>query len=188
MDDQQIIALFFARNESAIDQTLKKYGSYCDAIARSILPTSEDAEECINDAMLRLWNAIPPEHPQSLKAYLARVLRNLSLNRLKKLSAAGRGGGQVSLLLSELSECLPSPERVENEVDGRLLTALINDFLAAQPKEKRIVFVKRYFYAASIETIAQECGMSISKVKSILHRMRIALKKSLESEGVYHDR
>lgn len=182
MDDQAIIELFFARDEDAIDQTMQKYRRYCTAVADAILPTREDAEECINDAMLRLWNAIPPERPQSLKAYLGKTVRNLSLNRLSKINSQKRGNGQVDLLLSELSECLPSPERVEDRTDGHRLSALLNDFLAAQPKERRIVFVKRYFYAAELEKIAADCGMSLSKVKSMLHRMRGQLKKLLESE------
>lgn len=187
MDDQAIIELFFARNESAIRETMQKYGSYCSAITSAILPTREDGEECINDAMLRLWNAIPPERPFCFKAYLGKIVRNLSLNRLSKLNSPKRGGDQVNLLLSELSECLPSAERVEKAADGRQLTALLNDYLSKQPKERRIVFVKRYFYASSLDQIAAECGMSLSKVKSMLHRMRGELKKTLESEGFFYD-
>lgn len=187
MEDQAIIELFFARNETAIDETIQKYGAYCQTIAGAILPAREDSEECINDAMLRLWNAIPPERPQSLKAYLGKIVRNLSLNRRGLLTSAKRGGGQVNLLLSELSECLPATDRVESALDGRRLTELLNTFLAAQPKEKRIVFVKRYFYASPLDLIAAECGMSLSKVKSMLHRMRGELKKLLEREGFLYD-
>ncbi len=187
MEDEQIIALYLARSENAIAETQKKYGGYCKWIAETILPIHEDAEECVSDALLRTWEAIPPHHPENLKGFLGKIVRNLALNRLKKIQTAKRGGGQLDLILSELEQCIPAPDNVETETDERLLTALLNRFLSEQPSQKRIIFVRRYFYASSLNAIAADLGMSLSKVKSILFRMRNDLKNRLKREGIWNE-
>ncbi len=183
MDDSKIIALYVARAEEAVEQTKARYGSYCRQIALSILNSPEDAEECCNDVLLQAWDSIPPAKPESLKAYLGRITRNLAIHRYEKEHAQKRGGGQIPLILSELEECLPAGDSAEDSLLQSRLTELLNRFLESQSKEKRIVFLRRYWYGASIEEIANSCGLTQSKVKSMLHRMRRRLADLLTKEG-----
>lgn len=182
MQDAQIIELYFARNEEAIAATSAKYNSYCMQIAMNILHSREDSEECVNDTYLAAWNSIPPQRPERLSAYLARLARNLSLNRYKSNHAERRGGGELAISLSELDECI-ADTAVEDE-SAEAAGRRISDFLYTLNKETRQVFVRRYFYNDSISDIAHRFGMSDSKVKSMLHRTRIGLKAYLEENGV----
>ena len=182
MQDAQIIELYFARNEEAIAATSAKYNSYCMQIAMNILHSREDSEECVNDTYLAAWNSIPPQRPERLSAYLARLARNLSLNRYKSNHAERRGGGELAISLSELDECI-ADTAVEDE-SAEAAGRRISDFLYTLNKETRQVFVRRYFYNDSISDIAHRFGMSDSKVKSMLHRTRIGLKAYLEGNGV----
>jgi RNA polymerase sigma-70 factor (ECF subfamily) len=176
MQDGQIVELYFARKEEAIAATSAKYNSYCMQIAMNILHNREDSEECVNDTYLAAWNSIPPQRPEKLAAYLGRLTRNLSLNRYKSMNAARRGGGELALSLNELDECIADNSAEQNAEDtGRL----ISEFLYTQHKETRQVFVRRYFYNDSLADIADRFGMSDSKVKSMLHRTRLALKAYL---------
>lgn len=185
MNDQEIIALFWSRKESAIFATAEKYGKYCHTIAYNILYDHFDAEECVNDTYLGAWNSIPPKKPDKLTAFLGKITRNIALNRYKRNSAAKRGGGQVEIALSELENCIPDIKRVEQITEEKLLVSVINRFLRAQSKLKRNVFVLRYWYFYPICDIADMCGMSESKIKSLLFRMRNELKKNLEKEEIY---
>ncbi len=185
MKDSEIINLYWERKESAITKTSEKYGSYCKTIAMNILNMAEDAEECVNDTWLSAWKSIPPHRPQCFSAYLGKITRNLSLNRLKQYSAQKRGLGQTELVLSELEDCVPSSTNVEDSVDEQVLVEAINSFLYAQPAEKRNIFIRRYWYLFSVKDIALAYSISESKVKSLLLRMRNDLKKYLESEGIY---
>ena len=181
MQDGQIVELYFARNEEAIAATSAKYNSYCMQIAMNILHNREDSEECVNDTYLAAWNSIPPQRPEKLAAYLGRLTRNLSLNRYKSMNAARRGGGELALSLNELDECIADNSADQNAEDmGRL----ISEFLYTQHKETRQVFVRRYFYNDSLADIADRFGMSDSKVKSMLHRTRLALKAYLEEHDI----
>ena len=182
MQDAQIIELYFARNEEAIAATSAKYNSYCMQIAMNILHSREDSEECVNDTYLAAWNSIPPQRPERLSAYLARLARNLSLNRYKSNHAERRGGGELAISLSELDECI-ADTAVEDE-NAEAAGRRISDFLYTLNKETRQVFVRRYFYNDSISDIVHRFGMSDSKVKSMLHRTRIGLKAYLEENGV----
>jgi RNA polymerase sigma-70 factor (ECF subfamily) len=181
MQDGQIVELYFARKEEAIAATSAKYNSYCMQIAMNILHNREDSEECVNDTYLAAWNSIPPQRPEKLAAYLGRLTRNLSLNRYKSMNAARRGGGELALSLNELDECIADSSADQNAEDtGRL----ISEFLYTQHKETRQVFVRRYFYNDSLADIADRFGMSDSKVKSMLHRTRLALKAYLEEHDI----
>lgn len=184
MDDEKIIALYFARNEDALRETAARYSGYCNTIARSILDSSEDVEECVSDTWLKAWKSIPPNRPNSLKAYLGKITRNLAIHRYQKAYAEKRGGGQIPLVLAELAECLPDGGSIEDELDRRALTDALNRFLGSLTCEKRIVFLRRYWYGASIREIAGDFSMSESKVKSMLHRLRGELKRLLEKEGI----
>lgn len=183
MEDQQILDLYWARSEDAIAETEQKYASYCYRVSYNILRSDRDADECVNDTWLRAWNAIPPQRPGKLQAYLARLTRNLSLDRLDQRQAEKRGG-PAGMLLSELSECVPSPDTVERTLDDQEISAAISAWLRKQPDRSRVAFVRRYFYADSIGQVARRVGLSEGGVKSLLHRQRVSLRRYLEQEGI----
>lgn len=185
MNDQDIIALYWQREEQAIRATGEKYGAYCHRISYNILCSHPDAEECVNDTWMKAWNTMPPQRPDRLAAFLGRIVRNLSLNRYKQNHAQKRGGGQMELALSELEECIPDAMGIEQILEGRLLNRLLDQFLASQPEQKRNIFIRRYWYLSSIREIAGNYGISQSKVTSMLHRMRLELKGILEKEGIW---
>jgi RNA polymerase sigma-70 factor (ECF subfamily) len=181
MEDDRIIELFFSRDENALLQASAKYGAYCSSIALNVLGNSEDAGECMNDTLLRAWNSIPPQRPVSLKAYLGKIARNLALDRYDRLTAEKRGGGQYVLALDELAECVADTDRFAEKTE---ISGIINAFLEKQEKEKRIIFVKRYFYMDPVKKIAKDMGMSESNVKTTLFRLRNGLKEELQKEGI----
>jgi len=185
MEDCQIVALFHRRSETAIAAAAEKYGAYCHSIAFRILQNDHDADECVNDAYLSAWNAIPPHNPERLSTFLGKLTRNHALNRYKFLHAAKRGGGQVEVVLSELEDCLPVESDAEQALEDELIVKALNEFLHSQPAEKRNIFLRRYWKLESIQEIALSCGMSESKVTSLLLRMRRELKKHLEQEDIY---
>lgn len=184
MDDKEIIELFWRRDQGAVAEASSKYGGYCRAIAGHILPSPEDAEECVNDALYRAWESIPPQRPASLGAFLGRLTRNLSLDRWRQDTARKRGGGQVALALSELEECVPAPTGVEDALDARLLADCVERFVRSLPDTQRRVFLRRYWYLCPVKEVAAQSGMSVSKAASMLHRLRKSLKKFLEEEGI----
>ncbi len=184
MDDQQILALYWQRDDAAIAATANSYGSYCYSIAWHILDNEQDAQECLNDTWLSAWNSIPPQRPQQLSTYLGKITRNLAINRFRQRHAQKRGLGQTALALSELSDCIADPVSLEQRVEEKQLTAVINRFLLAQPEQKRHIFIRRYWYLQPIREIAEAYGISESKVASLLLRMRKRLKVYLEKEGI----
>ncbi len=183
MDDTAIIQLYFARKEEAISQTDKAYGPYCRSIAGNILRNREDVREVLNDTWLAAWNAIPPQIPRSLAAFLGKITRRLAITRLEARLAAKRGGGEAVLALEELSECIPSPVTPQQQLEGQALAQLLNDFVRSLPPDQRRVFLLRYWYLEPIAAIGRRTGFSQSKVKSMLHRTRNVLKIRLEQEG-----
>ena len=184
MDDAAIIELYWMRSESAISETAKKYGAYCRKIALNILGNPEDSEECVNDAYLKTWDAIPPQRPVVFPSFLGRITRNISLNRYKARKTVKRGGGEVGLLLSELEECIPSAGDVESEYEAGRIAAAIDDFLYSAGRDNRLVFVRRYWFADSISAISERYGLSESNVKTMLFRTRGKLREHLEKEGI----
>lgn len=182
MEDQGIIALFFARSERAIEETDKKYGGYCYSIAYNILSNREDSEESVNDTYLAAWNTIPPRNPNFFNAFLAKITRYISIDRWRKNSTKRRGGGQIILALEELGECIAGGN-VETGFARAELTKVINEFLSSLSESERNVFLCRYWYMDSIQTISQISGFSQSKVTSMLHRTRGKLRKVLREEG-----
>lgn len=184
MDDKRIIELYNERSESAISETAEKYGKYCYTIAYHILYDNEDSEECVNDTYLRAWDAIPPQCPNKLSAFLGKITRNLALNKYKYYVREKRGKGQTTLVLDELQECVPATNNTEQAVEEMLLVEVINRFLYDLPKEKRTMFLRRYWYLSSIQEIAEDFGFSESKVKMTLLRIRNKLKQVLEKESV----
>ncbi|MCL2604072.1 MAG: sigma-70 family RNA polymerase sigma factor [Defluviitaleaceae bacterium] len=185
MEDEKILDLYFARDESAIQLTAQKYGAYCRAIAIGILRNREDSMECVNDTYLRAWEAIPPKRPTVFRVYLGKITRNLSLDKHRWLNAAKRGGDTVTALYGELNECLPGTNTVEAESEAGHITQTIDTSLRRMSQEMRLVFMRRYWHADSIEAIAGRYHMTEGKVKSMLFRARKKLKGDLEGEGVY---
>lgn len=182
MKDNEIIGLYWERNEAAITASADKYGDYCHSISYNILHNNEDAEECVNDTWLGAWKSMPPQRPERLSTYLGKITRNLSINRFKKYTAEKRGLGQTVLVLSELEDCIQDQANVEQMIDEQILVKAINDFLYAQPEQKRNIFIRRYWHLFSIKDIAVAYGMSESKVASLLFRMRNDLKTYLSDE------
>jgi len=174
--------MFFKRQESAIEETKIKYGARLFKTSKNILRNSEDAEECVSDALLKAWEAIPPSRPAMLGAFLAKIVRNLSINKWKASCAAKRGGGETNLLLSELSECIGAG--AEEAYEAALVTGAINSFLGKIDKTARVAFVLRYFYGESILAISERFQMGENKIKSVLFRTRKKLRAHLENEGV----
>lgn len=185
MDDNRIIDLYFDRNQLALGATQDKYGSYCMKICMNILEDTPDSEEVVNDTYMQVWNSIPPQKPQSLMAYIAKIARNLALNKLKARNAQKRGGGESLLSYDELDLCTPSDVSIESESDIKALSGHISSFLYTQKEDARNVFVRRYFYCDSVDDICERFSFSQSKVKSILMRTRVKLRDYLLSEG-YH--
>lgn len=184
MDDSKIIELYWDRSEQAISETSKKYGRYCHHIAYSILRKDEDSEECVNDTYLRAWDSIPPQRPNKLQTFLGKITRNLSLNKREKMSAEKRGAGQTSFILDELSECIPDEEDTVRTVENMFIRDVLDRFLDELPTETRKIFVRRYFYMSPVKEIANEYGLSESKVTVTLFRTRKKLKTALEKESI----
>lgn len=182
MEDKAIVDLYFLRSESAIEETQKKYGRYCHAIAYNILSCEEDAKECVSDAYVDAWNSIPPQKPENLSTYLGKLTRNASLNRLRDAKAKKRGENAVPLSLDELSECIPCEGG--DIVDNMSLRNAVNTFLRLLPKETRIIFMQRYWYFRPVKEIAREAGITSAGVSMTLSRTRKKLKEYLEKEGI----
>ena len=183
MDDQGIIELYWARDEQAIGETEKKYGSYCRSIAQNILRNRSDTEECINDTWLQTWNSLPPQRPKILPVYLGTITRNLSLNRCRNAAAQKRGPGKLVLAYEELEETIPDGSTVEQQVAARELGWAIDRFLRTLPQKDCCMFLRRYWYMDTTRQIAQRYRMTEGGVKVSLHRTRKKLKHYLEQEG-----
>ena len=182
MEDKLIVDLYWARNEDAITQTSVKYGNMMHATSKAIVGSNEDAEECVNDAYLAAWNSMPENRPAYLGGYMARIIRNISLNRYDKNHAAKRYGVQV--VFEELEGCLADATTLEEQYEQGCLREVLNEFLAGLDKEKRVIFLRRYFYTDSIAEIAQRMQISEGKVKTILFRLRGQLAAVLKEAGI----
>lgn len=185
MEDRQIVALYWAREEKAIEETAKKYGHYCHSIAYRILGDPQDADECVNDTYQGAWNSIPPHKPEVLSTYLGKLTRRISLKVWRSRDTQKRGGGEAALSLEELGECIPDGRAIDASLNARELVDTINAFLMEQPVQERRVFVRRYFHAMSIGQISKQFRFSKSKVESMLHRTRKRLRERLEKEGYF---
>lgn len=181
MEDYKILDLYFDRQESAIEETDKKYGKYCYSISYNILESHEDAGETVNDTYLKVWNTVPPSRPDPLKPYVGMVSRQLSLNRWEKRGALKRGG-ETAVALDELSECVGGGEDIGESV---ALSDTVNRFLKGLSRDTRRVFVRRYFYVSSIKEIAKDYNMKESAVSMTLLRTREKLRAFLEKEGFF---
>lgn len=183
MEDEAIVSLYWERSEQAITETESKYGRFCYSIAYHLLHNAEDATESVNDTYLEAWNSMPPHRPNSLAAFLGRITRRLSVDRWRSTNAKKRGGGEYPLILDELSECIPSKDSVEQQVELKELAETVNRFLNGLTEEKQKVFLRRYWFGNSMEELANEFGFSVGKVKSMLFHTRESLRAHLKKEG-----
>lgn len=183
MNDEAIIQLYFAREQSAIDASEKAYGGLCRSIAHRILCDGRDVEECISDLWLRVWNAIPPTRPNSLRAYLARVVRNLALDRAEYNSAARRKSAAEESF-EELAPCLCGDESTQRKLEEEELRVFLRDFLLAQPQKARVLFVRRYWYGESIRELASAFGSREETIRTSLFRTRTKLRAAMQKEGI----
>lgn len=183
MDDNKIVELYWERREEAISETSLKYGRLCTHIAKNILSSYEDSEECVNDTYFAVWNAIPNERPNIFSAFVSRITRNLALKKYEYISAAKRNPTAVTSL-EELEDCVSGTDSVESEIEKKHIESTIDTFLWQQGDEKRMIFIRRYWYFDSIDDICKSTGFTQSKVKSMLYEMRQKLRKKLESEGI----
>ncbi len=176
MDDGKILALLFARDEQALSFIAAKYGGLCSSIIANILKDKRDVEECISNVYIKLWQSIPPAEPKNLKAYIAKTARNEALMRLR---SAKNKLETEALPFEELEAVLP---HIETEAETGELRDAIERFLKEQPYEKRVVFMRRYWFFDSIEDISHRLGITKSKAASMLFRLRNELKRALEKE------
>ena len=183
MDDEEIVQLYWDRNEQAIPATAEKYGRYCASIAQNILGNKEDAEECVNDTYINAWNSMPPHKPSILSTFLGKITRNLSFNRYKYNTANKRGCGETVLVLDEIAELVSDTDNVEQEVLREELVKAIDAFLDGLPVDKRRIFVCRYWYFDSVSDIASRFGMTENNVSVTLNRLRLKLRSHLLKGG-----
>ena len=184
MEDAGIVGLYWARSEKAIEETTAKYGNYCHCIALNILGNAADAEECVNDTYLHAWNSIPPHRPANLAAFLGKITRRVAIDKWRRQNAGKRGGGEVTLVLEELAQCIPGSHDVEQKVEAAELAEAVNRFVRSLPLMERRIFLCRYWYLEGIGDISRRFGFSQSKVKMILLRQRKKLQAYLEKEAL----
>lgn len=183
MDDNGIIQLYWDRSDQAISATSAKYGHYCKTIARNILNNEEDAEECVNDTYLNAWNSMPTHWPEHLATFLGKITRSLSFNKYKHDHTEKRGGGEIALVLDELTDCISDADNVEEIIDRQELLKAINSFVRRLPINKRNIFVRRYWYADSVSDIAKDYDMLQGTISKTLERIRKQLKIYLTERG-----
>ena len=183
MQDNDIIDLYFARNEQAIAESALKYGYYCTGIAQNILHNMLDAEECVNDTWLRAWSSIPPTKPDYLQLYLGGITRHLSLDRFRKNQTAKRGGGELVVALDEISDVIASNEDIPTLAAEQEFSEIFNRFLWSLPERDCNIFIRRYYYLDPIVLIATRYGLSVANVQKILSRTRQKLREYLDKEG-----
>ena len=183
MEDAAIIGLYWARDEGAISASDKKYGSLCRCLSQNILDSREDAEECVNDTWQRAWDTMPPQRPNSLRAYLVKIARNLSIDRWRAKRTEKRRGG-LDVLLSELEDCLPAPSDAEGLTEARETARVIDRWLSELPPADRTAFLRRYWYGQRVDEIAAQAGCSSNTMTKRLGRLRRGLRRVLEQEGI----
>ena len=182
MEDKKIVALYWERNESAISESEAKYGKYCYSVAYNVLRSHEDSEECLDDTWVGAWRAMPPERPSKLSSFLARITRNIAIDRYRRYSAKKRSA-EVDMAIDEFWECIPSEDAPIDEVLG--LREAINGALASLEPKARVIFMRRYWYSMSIKDIAESMHISETHVSVVLHRTRSKFKEYLTKEGIF---
>lgn len=188
MEDQIIISLFENRDESAVSNIYQKYGNYCFKIAWNILKNEEDTKECINDTWMKVWDSIPPQKPKFLSAFVAKITRNLALDKYRKMNTQKRQSAYLSQPIEELEEMIAGQDCLDENLNHHTLVAEINRFLAKQKQLDRVIFVRRYFFMDDLKQIEDLVSCKESTIKGKLFRMRKQLKQQLILEGLYDER
>ena len=183
MEDDQIVSLYWNRDEGAIRETETKYGNYLQKIAFNILNNTEDSRESVNDTYLAAWDSMPPHRPNVLSAYLAKLVRRISIDLFRYRTRDKRMASEYALSLTELEDCIPGGNTTEETVNGKLLADAIGIYLRLLPETTRTAFLGRYYFLDSVKEVADYCGMTESKCKSLLYRTRLGLKDYLQREG-----
>ena len=183
MEDAEIVALYWSRNEDAITQTKAKYGAYLNRVAYNILSDLEDSQECVSDTLLAAWRSMPDNRPKNLRTYLGKITRQVSIDLYRRRNRMKRYASEYAISLEELGDSFTDGRTPEDELNARLLTETVNRFLRTLPDEARNTFIGRYYFFDSVKNVARYCGMSESKCKSILYRTRQSLKVYLQKEG-----
>ncbi len=183
MEDSRIVELYWQRDESAIRETDARYGHFLLTIAQNILADREDSRETVNDTYLRAWEAMPPHKPGVLSAFLAKITRSVSIDRLRRRTAKKREGSYYALSLEELGDCVSGADDPVSQAELQALTQAIEIYVRRLSPAARQAFICRYFYVEPLETIAIRQGCSVSKVKSLLYRTRQGLRAYLSKEG-----
>ena len=183
MGDDEIVALYWQRDEAAIQETRQKYGRYLNKIAYNVLADLGDCEEVVNDTCLKVWNSIPPHRPAVLGTFLGKIARQLSIDRYRTRNREKRRGSEYSISLSELEDCVDGGDTTQQAADAHLLAEAVSSYLKTLPEPSRHAFVGRYYYMDALKEVAAYCGMSEAKAKSLLYRARQGLKAYLKQEG-----
>ena len=183
MEDAEIVALYWARDEDAIAQTKSKYGAYLSKVAYNILSDLEDSQECVSDTLLAAWRSMPDNRPRNLRTYLGKITRQVSIDLYRRRNRMKRYASEYAVSLEELGDSFSDGKTPEDELDARLLAEAVNRFLRALPEDARNTFIGRYYFFDSVKNVARYCGMSESKCKSMLYRTRQSLKAYLQKEG-----
>ncbi len=184
MSDEEIIQLFFARSEHAIQELEAKYGKICMQTSYNILGDHADAEECVNDSYLGAWNAIPPARPNPLLTYLLKIVRNISLNRYHK-NAASKRNSTYDIAVDELENVLVSKDDIESAMESEEITKVIEEFLDSLSKENRVIFIRRYWFFDTYEQISKRTGLKEKNVSVRLTRIRKELREYLLERGIF---
>lgn len=184
MEDSQIMDLYWNRNEYAIVETDRKYGVLCHSIAMNLLSVREDAEECVNDTWNEAWNLMPPQRPENLKAWLCKIVRNISINLWRKNHAKKRYNG-ITQMLDELEDCIPSSQDIEQEIEDAELGRCISAWLLSLPPEDRFLFVRRYWHGNGLNELAKEWNIPAARLTKKMYKLRLSLKATLEREDIY---
>ena len=184
IDDEKIIDLFFERSEQGIRELDNKYGTVCHNLSYNIVNNRQDAEECVNDAYLGAWNAIPPERPNPLLSYIVKIVRNISLKIYWRTEAAKRSG-HYTIALEEIEGCIADQKTVEDEIEARELARIIEEFLDTLTLENRVIFMRRYWFADSYKDIAEFVGLSEKNISVRLTRIREKMKQYLIEREVF---
>ncbi len=183
MEDMQIIDLYWQRDERAISETDGKYGPFCHRLAMNILRSFQDSEECVSDTYGRCWDTMPPQRPDCFRAYLGRIVRNLSISRYRAGHARKRYAG-AEVLLSELEDCIPTPDNVQQTVEAGELSELVSRWLDGLSREEQALFLRRYWNGDSVKDLAGELGVRPNALTKRLLRLRESLRRCLEEKGV----
>ena len=183
MDDQSIVELYLQRDENAIKESRNKYEAYCYRIAMNILSVAEDVEECINDTWISVWNRIHPVIPKSLKAFLGKLVRDISLSRYRAVHAKKRYNG-MELILDELAECIPSEQDIQESLEQKELSGTVNGWLDSLPQEDRVLFVKRYYYGETVKQLSEMQSCTENQMAQKMMKLKNKLKAHLLSGGV----